>query len=222
MNKSELIAKLLHNENSAFTDTDENKLAALSDDMLKRLYLSATTQPANSGTPVTVPVTNTASAQVNARINELKQSLLTVQSNLRAEINKEKKVLMELEAEGIKAKPIMNEAIANTDIEQFVQNSQSPVASVLREALEERNKNRQALIEVIVTNSDGLYANEELVCKTTDELQKLAALSSKQTGQPVATNVSNESVLNWQGAGIGNLSIVNDDFAPLNTMSTWD
>jgi hypothetical protein len=224
MTKNELVAKIIQNENSAFTESDEPELLALSEDVLKRLCLSAIQKPVqNTALPNTQHVENVAQAD-SPKVQQLKEALVAIQANIRDTLNKEAATITELAKLGIKTKAVQNAAtLTDADITSFVQTAQTPLAQVLREAVEERNKNRQALIDRIVTNSDGLFAANELLSKTTDELHKLATLSVKQNAAQPQNIANTAAVFNWQGAGINDLQVVNAaDVEPLVAPGTWD
>ncbi|MDR2170677.1 MAG: hypothetical protein LBP59_11085 [Planctomycetaceae bacterium] len=231
MNKNELISKLTQNDETAFTEADSKELDALSEDLLKRLCLSTIQQSPASKTVNNVNATNNANKQSatvtnqqqnNNKLRELKESLLAIQSTIQNNLNTEKKLLSELSAFGVTSKSVVNESMI--DFDSFVHNSTSPVAQVIREALEVRNHNRQALIDSIVTNSGGLFDVVELENESTEKLQKLAAMATKQSNQITVNENLSSPPLNWQGAGVGDLSIINDanDTEPLLIPSTWE
>ncbi|MDR2116767.1 MAG: hypothetical protein LBP87_10360 [Planctomycetaceae bacterium] len=237
MEKQELLAKIIENENSAFTDSDSPSLSELPDDFLKRLYLCLI-QPAQSVTVKSntdVPVKNNTVEQTDTvqnapltkedlEISKWKKALLEVQAKLNALRQEEKILLKSLASYGVTAKSIFNASaldLTEADIDVFVQNSQNPIAQIMREAITIRNQQRQTLIDAIVTNSGGLYTVEELMDKGSDELQKLSHLSARRIPEPEMMNPP----LNWQGAGIADMSVTNlgvDYGDPLQLPSTWE
>jgi hypothetical protein len=224
MDKNELITKLVQNVNSAFTDSDADEFAAMSEDMLKRLYLSVINTPVQTVVKdAQKPIENAnEKTEVQETVRKLKESLLTVQASIQNSLAAEQKIINELVTYGVTtAKSVINESMI--DFDSFVQNSTSPVAQVMREALDVWNNSRQTLINTIVTNS--LFSPEELEKETTEKLKKLASLANKQGVDNKQMSVrDNNPVFNWQGAGISNLPIVNDTFdtSPLLIPSTWE
>ncbi|MDR3197961.1 MAG: hypothetical protein LBU34_08860 [Planctomycetaceae bacterium] len=234
MKKQELIEKVVQNENSAFTELDESSLSAMPEDFLKRLYLSLV-PPSRQSAPVkdtalqTDAVQNTVAQNAvptkeDLEISKLKRALLEVQAKLNALRHEEKDVIKTLSSYGITVKSVFNESVTNiteADIEVFVHNSKNPIAQIIREALDTRNQQRQVMVEAIVMNSGGLYTAEELMTKTSEELDKLSQLSARRMPDPEMTNPP----LNWQGAGIADMSVTNlgvDYGSPLALPTTWD
>jgi hypothetical protein len=240
MTKEELIAKVIENENSAFTELDASNLSAMSEDCLKRLYLSLVSLPA---THHSVSVKNNAGVSIDNEtleheenvknepptkedidVQKWKRSLLEVQAKVNALRQEEQVLLKSLSGRGVSARSVFNILsldLTESDIDIFVQNSRNPNAEILREAISIRNQQRQSLIDSIVMNSGGLYTVEELRNKNSDELQKLSELSSRRVSEPeMTTNTS----FNWQGAGIADLSVTNlgSYGDPLALPSTWE
>jgi len=182
MERKELISRLIQNEHSAFSEADIETLDGMSEDMLKRIFLS-TSAASNSFTPkrTDVVVNNQIEdEQAQKAIANCMQSLKKVQKQIFELRAAESKVLDDLSKLGADEKSIFNvdyQAISEDDINLFVQNSQSDVAQVLREALEIRNRGRVDLISQVITNSNGLFSEEDLHTKTLEELQKLATLA---------------------------------------------
>lgn len=235
MERKELIHKLISNEHSAFSEADLDILNGMSDDILKRIFLSTSAAgssfaPKKTDAAVSNQVTD---EQVQKAITACMQTLKKVQKQIFELRAAESKVLDDLSKLGANEKSIFNvdySTISEADINLFVQNSQSDAAQVLREALEIRNRGRADLISQVITNSNGLFTEEDLLYKTLEELQKLATLAGgsgnvQQLGAlPAPLIQPNGSVLNWQGAGIGNIPIVNEAGGgePLGLLSTFD
>jgi hypothetical protein len=228
MRKQDFIEKLVENENSAFTETDIASLEAMPEDFLKRLYLSLILPLRQSGLSDEGKVKQTESVQNNAiptkddlEISRLKRSLLEVQAKLNALRQEEKEVIKVLSTHGVTAKSILNASMTEADLDVFVHNSQNPIAQIIREALVTRNQQRQMMIDKIVMNSGGLYTAEELMPKTSEELQKLEQLSIHNVSAPEMTNPP----LNWVGAGIADMNVMNlgvDYGDPLLLPTTWE
>jgi hypothetical protein len=229
MDKKELIDKLIQNENSPYSEADIEHLSTLPDDILKRTFLAIATPPAKSSKKNEgKSINNATDEQVEKAISASRQSLKTVQKQIFELRAAEAKVLDDLSKLGSGDKSIFNvdySAISESDIELFVQNSQSEVAQVLREALELRNHGRIELMTQVITNSGGLFSEEDLQFKSSEELRKLAALScnSAQHGALPMTLPQVNGVQNWQGAGMGNALIVNEAGGgePLGLPSTF-
>jgi hypothetical protein len=245
MKKQEIVEKIIENENSAFTKTDLADLSAMPDDFLKRLYLSVfspsagqsvtqtvtksisteggTDIPVNNDTEQKNTVQNAPPTKEELEVQQWKRDLLTVQAKINALRQEEKVLLKSLATYGVSVKSIFNISaldLTEADIDIFVHESKNPIAQIMREAITVRNQQRQTFVASIVANSGGLYTAEELMDKSSDELQKLSALSSRRMPEPEMTNHS----LNWQGAGIADMSITNlgvDYGAPLELPSTW-
>ena len=218
MDKKTLIDKLIQNENSPYSEADIEHLNSLPDDLLKRTYLAIAAPPAN--TPSSKKregqsVNNMTDEQVEKAITASKQSLKTVQKQIFELRATEAKVLDDLGKLGASETSIFNvdySTISDADIELFVQNSQSEVAQVLREALEIRNQGRIELMTQVIANSGGLFTEEDLQYKSSEELQKLATLAnnSVQYGAPPMALPPVNNPPNWQGAGMGNALIMNE------------
>jgi hypothetical protein len=239
MERKELINRLITNEHSAFSDTDIEILEGMPDDMLKRIFLS-TSAAGNSFAPkrADVAVNNhEADEQVQKAVANCMQSLKKVQKQIFELRASESKILDDLNKLGSNEKSIFNvdyQAISEADINLFVQNSQSDVAQVLREALEIRNRGRVDLIAQVISNSNGLFSEEDLHYKTLDELQKLATLAggnshsgggnAQRLGALPAPLLVGSTVQNWRGAGMGNIPIANEATGgePLGLLSTFD
>jgi hypothetical protein len=178
-------------------------------------------------------VNNQEDEQIQKAIANATQSLKKVQKQIFELRAAESKVLDDLHKLGANEQSIFNvdyQAISEADINLFVQNSQSDVAQVLREALEIRNQGRVDLIAQVITNSNGLFSEEDLHYKTLEELQKLATLAggssgnSRQLGALPAPMLVDGIVQNWRGAGMGNIPVMNEASGgePLGLMSTLD
>jgi hypothetical protein len=235
--KDELVTKVIEKENSAFTDSDKSDLLNMPEDFLKRLYISllqptsahsvsvsnnADVSGKDETSQQTENVKNESPTKEDLEIQKWKRDLLEVQAKVSALRQEEKALLKSLGGYGISAKSVFNGALdlTESDIDLFVSNSQSPIAEIMREAIVTRNQQRQRLIDSIIVNSGGLYTVEELSNKNSDELQKLSELSSRRAPEPEMTNLP----LNWQGAGIADLTITNlgNYGDPLALPSTWE
>jgi len=235
MNKKELIERLIQNENSPYSEVDVKELNALTDDMLRKIVLSI--PPVNNTTVQQrdVPVKNDDADELSRKaIMASQQALKKVQKQIYELRVAESKVLDDLDALGATEKSIFNidhSKISDEDIHLFVQNSQSEVAQVLREALELRNHGRIELVAQVIANSGGLFSEDDLRCKTSEELRKLAALAGGNTQQasfgfhgamPMQLRDRDGGAMDWRGAGIGNIPIMNEvgGGAPLNLPTT--
>jgi len=235
MERKELISTLIANEHSAFSEADIEILDGMPDDMLKRIFLS-TSAAGNSFAPkkADVVVNNQEEdEQIQKAIASGMQSLKKVQKQIFELRATESKVLDDLHRLGANEQSIFNvdyQSISEADINLFVQNSQSDVAQVLREALELRNRGRVELIAQVITNSNGLFTEEDLHYKTSEELQKLATLAggsggnAQRLGAIPAPMLVDGVVQNWRGAGMGNIPIMNEASGgePLGLPSTFD
>ena len=185
----------------------------------------------NGGTDVSVKNETLQSEDVkkdiptkeDLEVQKWKRALLEVQAKVNTLRKEEKQLLKSLSSYGIPAASVFNVSaldLTESEIDIFVQNSQSPIAHVMREAIATRNQQRQTLIDSIVMNSGGLYTVEELVNKSSDELNKLSELSNRRMSEPEMESAS----FNWQGAGIADMTVTNlgNYGDPLQLPSTWE
>ena len=225
MERKEIIDRLIQNENSVYTEADIELLNAMPEDFLKRTYLSAIGNIAANKSNTSVA--NSSDEQFQRAVSAGTQALKNVQKKIFELRATESQMLEELSGLGIAEKSIFNvdySTISESDIDAFVQNSHSPVAQVLREALEIRNRGRVELISQVIANSHGLFTEEDLRHKTAEELHKLAALSGGPAQQYGAPPMQFDSPgMNWQGAGMGNIPITNEAAGgePLGLPSTF-
>jgi hypothetical protein len=86
---------------------------------------------------------------------------------------------------GVKNKGVKNKGLRNTDDkkDEAVVNA---VSEVIAEMAVTQRRAINDLMDMIVTNSRGVYSKDDLAGKSKDELQKLSRLLSRQPSMPVA------------------------------------
>jgi len=102
---------------------------------------------------------------------------------------------------GVRNKVVRNKDVFNGDKEDDKDKAvTNAIGDILLDMVTTRQRNVNELIDMIVTNSDGLYARSELIGKPIPELQKLSNLLAKSS-MPI-TNASRMNV--QMDAGIQN------------------
>lgn len=216
---SSLLDRIINDPNSTFKEDDAAALAALPPEVLQRLAIGLQ--------PQAVAVAN---EDGSSREVDLREDLQACQQDILSLLATEKDIRQELT--GLSGTPqasvleqilpVMNSAQGEVDeqaVADFVKNSQSVTAQVLREGLGARDANRAKAIDVIVSNSQ-LYTEAELRKKFTAELMKLADFVQQVRPAPQPE----VAVYNWDGAGIADQSVSQSTArfeAPLELPSTF-
>lgn len=175
MKKEEMIAKLIANAETPWEEKDRETLNAMPDEVLEKVF----------GTKPETPVQN---AEKPAEGKEAKDK--------DKEKDKDKdKPVQNAEAPAQPAvPPITDEAIYTA-----IQNGNSSLAHVLRDAMGIYDRERGQLTEMLLANSRNPFTKEELALKNVEELRKLASFA-----QPAAGGVvQNAAPMNFAGAGMG-------------------
>lgn len=187
---ADLVDQILTDSNSVFNEADREQLSKLPEETLKRLVLATTSQV--QPTELEARKADLADCQ-----NDIRE-LLTVEATLRQDL-----ATMGYQSQSVVETSITNAApleITEQSVMDFVKNSKTVTAMILREGLAARDENRAKSISVIVANST-VYTEPELRQKFTSELVKLAAFIQQTT-----SHTDNVTVYNWDGAGLADQS----------------
>lgn len=187
---ADLVDQILADSNSVFNEADREQLSKLPEETLKRLALATTAQASTS--------------DLDAR----KADLIDCQNDIRELLNVEAALRQDLATMGYQSQSVVETPITNAapsevseqSVMDFVKNSKSVTAMILREGLTARDENRAKSISVIVANST-VYTEPELRQKFTSELVKLASFIQQTTN-----HTDNVTVYNWDGAGLADQS----------------
>jgi hypothetical protein len=96
-------------------------------------------------------------------------------------------------------------------VEEYVANAPEGIRDMLLAGLESHNRDRQALIDVVVGNEKNIFSSDDLTTKPISELKALAALASVE----VVENAE-KPLPNFAGAvGASVKPVANDEDAPL-------
>ena len=197
----DICEKIINDPNSTFTEADAEELKKLSPEVLQRLYLGMGN--ADASEPVPVMNEETQKAELQEGLRECQQDIV----DLIATERELREGLSALSGEQIPSvldqfvpKPKKETAeLTEQAVMEYIENSQSMTAIVLREALETRDEKRKEAIDVIISNS-ALFTVEELRTKVTPELKKLVGVVMEH--QPVNNQRPDDRDLSWEGAGL--------------------
>lgn len=199
----DIVEQIINDPNSTFTEADLDELKKLSPEVLQRLYLGMGNTVENTEP---VPVTNeeTQRAELEEGLRECQQDivdLIATERELREGLSALSGEYVSSVLDKFVPKP-KKEAVELTEqaVMDFVENSQTITAVVLREALVTRDEKRKEAIDVIVANS-AQYTVDELRAKVTSELNKLVGIVTEhQINNSRSSEEYND--LTWDGAGL--------------------
>lgn len=202
----DICEKIISDPNSTFTKADLEELKKLSPEVLERLYLGM----GNADASEPVPINNADETNEETQKAELREGLRECQQDIVDLIATERELREGLSAlSGERVPSVLEQFIPKPKKEsvelteqavmEYIENSQSMTAVVLREALDTRNEKRQEAIDVIISNSS-LFTVDELRKKVTPELKKLVGVVMEH--QPVNNQRMDDRDLSWEGAGL--------------------
>lgn len=219
---SDLVERIISDPNSSFCEEDAAQLAKLPKATLQRMAIGLN--------PRAVSVENADSREeaLRADLHDCQQDVMTLLAT-EQDIRKELEGAFGVHESSVIEQfvPVTNAAAPKAEVSEqavsdFVRNSKTPTATVLREALAARDRSRAKAIEIIVTNAQGMYSEAELRQKFTPELMKLADFVQQQR-----RSVQNDiPVYNYEGVGLADrfVSTASDMGRfdePLNVPSTY-
>jgi hypothetical protein len=164
----ELVDAIIDNDATAFADDDRDTLLGLGEEFLAKLQ----------------PVENEDSEE-------------EVEAEEVAEADAEEETVEEVSEEVAEAEEA-EVAVANEEytVEDYVANAPPEIRDMLQSGLESHNRDRQALIDVVVGNERNTFSSDQLNTKPISELKALAALAS----QEVVENSEVKPSANYAGA----------------------
>lgn len=210
---SDLVERIVGDPNSSFCQDDAAQLEKLPRETLQRMVIGLNPRAA------LVENADSREAALQADLHDCQQDLVDL-------LTTERDIRKELEGSfGVRAPsvvdqfiPVNNVSTAKQDlteqaVNEYVHNSKTTTAIILREALKARERSRAESIKVIVNNSQGMYTEAELRQKFTPDLTKLADFVMQQR-RVVQSEVP---IYNYDGAGLA------DQFAsPISDMGRFD
>ena len=196
----DLCEKIINDPNSTFTEADAEELRKLSPEVLQRLYLGMGN--ADASEPAPVMNEENQKAELEEGLRECQQDLVDLVATER-ELREALGTLSGEQVPSILAQlmPVPKKEPAELTeqaVMDFVENSQTITAVVLREALETRDEKRKEAIDVIISNS-AQYTIEELRTKVTPELNKLVGIVTEHQ----INNAQQQEVKDWTWDGVG-------------------
>ena len=210
-----IIDAIINNPNCPFTEENIEELKQMSPELLQRIALLGSQPQAE---------TESSSAEASLR-NELK----ACQEELVNLYTSEREIRKELEAYGVKEGSVLEQifpvAVANQRgggcvteeaVLDFVNNSKSNLAEMLREGIDAREQGRSKAVQTILQSTDQ-FTKQELSNMTTPNLLKVAAALGSRKRDRFETPVYNWDVTAFADRSVGSSGYLG---APLEVSST--